>query len=52
MSDYNGAQLSEAEIIEVQKELQKQSNELMIGRDGEIEASTASQLIRSVQAVS
>lgn len=50
MSDYNGTQLSEAEVIEVQKELQKQTNELMIGSDGEIEASTASQLIRSVQA--
>lgn len=50
MSDYNGAQLSEAEVIEVQKELQKQSNEFQLTESGEIEATTATGLVRSMSA--
>lgn len=50
MSDYNGTQLSEAEVIEVQKELQKQSNELAINDDGQIKAETINELAMSVKA--
>lgn len=50
MSEFNGTTLSESEIIEVQKELQKQTNELMISDDGQIQAETINQLAMSVKA--
>lgn len=50
MSDYIGTQLSESEIVEVQKELQKQANDLMIHANGEIEFTSATSLIRSASA--
>lgn len=50
MTDYVGTSLSESEIVEVQKELQKHSNELAIADDGQIKADTINELAMSVRA--
>lgn len=45
-----GTQLTETEIVEIQSELKKYTNELQISDDGQIEASTINQLAVSVKA--